>query len=226
MLWCCCLKPDISNYKEVHELKIDEPVFQKLNASEYFIHLVDSSVTDYDKCCFRDQYRDRIQSPNEHVITYYYSKLTLFLRAFPARERSLERFKLDVLDGVYNTELRLNCQIKLCSNIKHEDEIKATLEDLLFVFKRHNQDPRNPNPNMARLNRSKYGAQDLPMARKKTTAKKNDVGAKLKQTVICFNCNKNGHISRDCWRKKGHRKVLISERSESVNKCKYVTSQK
>ena len=105
MLWCCCLKPDISNYKEVHELKIDEPVFQKLNASEYFIHLVDSSVTDYDKCCFRDQYRDRIQSPNEHVITYYYSKLTLFLRAFPARERSLERFKLDVLDGVYNTEL-------------------------------------------------------------------------------------------------------------------------
>ena len=143
MLWCCCLKPDISNYKEVHELKIDEPVFQKLNASEYFIYLVDSSVTDYDKCCFRDQYRDRIQSPNEHVITYYYSKLTLFLRAFPARERSLERFKLDVLDGVYNTELRLNCQIKLCSNIKHEDEIKATLEDLLFVFKRHIQKPKS-----------------------------------------------------------------------------------
>ena len=77
---------------------------------------------------------------------------------------------------------------------------------------------------MAGLNGSKYGAQDLSMARKNTTAKKNDVGAKHKQTVICFNCNKNGHISRDCRRKKGHRKVLISETSESV--IKYENSQK
>ena len=202
---------------EIVLLKPDGLAFDNYKIGEFFQELLKKFTHKKDKEVWKMECLARRQARNEDARQYYTDKLRLFVQAYPPARRSLVEFKNNMLLGLYNAEIRKTCLTFMRKEIKHEPEDldpRAPAQDMAGFQSTYRYDeskitkanemlktgqvPMDVNA-MPGLVEYVSDAEDLDFegGRRKTPAR-NSCSANSQPSILCYNCGKQGHISREC----------------------------
>ena len=165
-----------------------EQVIERLDA--IFLAPSDSDIN-------RDRYMSLKQGKSEIPQSYLAKKEQLWLRAFPLATRDPKQLRREVTLGLYHREVRKRVYCALPS-ITSMAVLKETIMNEIATQRQliHHGDAEDTSMDgLATSNRVIYrsdGTEDMDVSAVEDRS----------SSVKCYNCQKTGHISRNCTQKK------------------------
>ena len=201
--------------------------FNSYTAAEYLEEMLGRFMNARTKGGTKEEFEQKKQGADEDTLEYYDTKLQLYLHAYDEGERNIQELKRLTLNGLRNIRMLQNCWNMLSKRTNDWAEIRMTIEDQLTVQRTWNLHPNNPNPDMTGLkdayksreesnlgkteqirmeinavNKPEQNAPVFYHATNPTPNRTVTLATKCEDTLShlgnCYDCNKPGHLKRDC----------------------------